>query len=95
MYEREPKSAREVLSYAAHARLRGATPTYIICGKNGPTGKTWLCDELKRLGHNAIEVSGGLNDLVDYRDNENHLRNDGFGLVLIVLNKPLDYRWKL
>lgn len=95
MYDRKPKSAREILKFAANAALRGAKPTYIICGKNGPTGKTWLWNELCKAGHNAIEITEGLGGFVDYRDNENHMRNNGFGLVIIVLNKPLDNLWKM
>lgn len=101
MYDRKPKSAREVLRYAAQRALMGENPVYIVCGKNGPTGKTWLTSELCKAGHKAIEITEGLGGFVDYRDNENHMRDAGFsfmdftGVVTIVLNKPLDEQWKL
>lgn len=99
MYDRTPKCAREVLRYAAHRAAMGEKPTYIVCGKPGPTGKTWLWNELRKAGHDAIELSEGLGRFVDYRDNENHMCDCGlsavnsFGLVIIVLNKPLDDAW--
>lgn len=100
MYDRKPKSARGILRYAAQRALMGENPTYVICGKNGPTGKTWLTSELCKAGHRAFEITEGLGGFVDYRDNENHMRDAGFsfmdmaGLVIIVLNKPLDETWK-
>lgn len=29
--------------------------TFIILGRPGPCGKTWLCDQLRNSGYNAIE----------------------------------------
>ena len=95
MYEKHPLRAREILKAADKARARGGNPTYIICGKPGPTGKTWLCTELQKAGHNAVEISEGLFNFVDYRDDLNHMLNDGFGVVIIILNKPIDAMWKL
>lgn len=34
--------------------------TYIILGKNGPTGKTYLADWLKKKDFNAIEITEDL-----------------------------------
>lgn len=97
MYEREPKSASEILRYAKRAAEKGAKPTYIICGKPGPTGKTWLWDALVKAGHNAIEISESIGPFVDYRDDKNHMLNAGPGgrMVIIILNRPLDAMWKL
>lgn len=99
MYDMKPKSAKHILSYAKNRHLMGEDPMYIICGRNGPTGKTWLWNELRKDGHNVIEITEGLGGFVDYRDDENHMRDAGFsfltnsGLVIIVLNKPLDRSW--
>lgn len=40
--------------------------TFIITGKIGPTGKTWLTDKLRESGYNAIEITNQLYTLVDY-----------------------------
>jgi hypothetical protein len=94
MYDRKLESAREILNYAAQRAAMGYDPCYIICGKGGPTGKSWLCNELKKAGHTAIEISEGINRFVDYHDNENHMCEIGFN-VIIVLNRPLNGLWKL
>lgn len=62
--------------------------TYIICGRSGPTGKTWLCHGLKHHGFNAVELSEDLIGLVDYLDNKNHFIIKALDkTVLIVLNE--------
>lgn len=64
--------------------------TYIILGRPGRTGKTYLCNYLRRNDYNAFELSEDIWDLVDYHDEENHCRIDELTKrVLIVLNKPL------
>lgn len=40
--------------------------TFIITGKIGPTGKTWLTKKLRESGYNAIEITDQLYTLVDY-----------------------------
>lgn len=65
--------------------------TYIILGRSGPTGKTWLCNELKVHGLNAVEISEDIFDLVHYKDDENHCTIDDFRkCVVIVLNQFLN-----
>lgn len=34
--------------------------TYLICGKHGATGKTWLWNELTQRGYNAVDVNESL-----------------------------------
>ena len=64
--------------------------TFIILGRNGPTGKSWLCRELQNLGFTAIELSESILPLVEYRDNKNHVIADGLNkTVVIVLNRSL------
>lgn len=86
--------AKEVLLHADLRASMGEKRTYIICGRTGPTGKTWLWNELRRAGHNAIEISEGLNGFVDYHDNKNHMLECCFGCIIVILNKPLDEAWK-
>ena len=64
--------------------------TYIIMGHVGPTGKTWLCNELRHHGHNAIEITDQIYDIVDYHDEHNYFRRDVVNKqVVIVLNKKI------
>lgn len=64
--------------------------TCIILGQTGPTGKTWLWDQLKSKGINAVEISEGLLGLVGYTDDRNHcLINDFHKTIVIVLNHSL------
>lgn len=64
--------------------------TYIILGRSGPTGKTWLWNELRKRGLNAIEISEQVYRFLDYNDNGNHCIESTFGdTEIIVLNKPL------
>lgn len=62
--------------------------TFIILGKTGPTGKTWLWNELRKRGLNAVEVTEGLLGLVHYTDNVNHYITEILdNTVIIVLNR--------
>lgn len=64
--------------------------TFFILGNNGPTGKTWLCDGLKKHGFLAFELSESVLPFVNYNDCENHVIKDAIGKnIVIILNKPL------
>ena len=64
--------------------------TYIIMGKSGPTGKTWLCNELKSSGFDVVEISESTYDLIGYMDSDDHCRVDDFQkTVTIILNRSL------
>lgn len=64
--------------------------TRVILGKNGPTGKTWLWNQMKSKGFNVIEISEPLLRLVNYTDDRNHvLVNDFHKVILIALNHSL------
>ena len=64
--------------------------TYIIAGKPGPTGKTWLCQRFILDGYKAVEITQSLmftcNYLYDH--NEYHINPDN-RTVVIILNRPL------
>lgn len=63
---------------------------YIVLGRVGPTGKTWLCDQLHKLGYSAFEISEDIWGLVSYINDENHVRIDEYRKVcVIVLNTPI------
>ena len=64
--------------------------TYIVTGRPGPTGKTYLCDLLKRNRYHAIEISEDIFTLVEYKDDKNHvLINDAEKYAIIIKNKIL------
>lgn len=72
--------------------IRGAEEyTYIILGKQGPTGKTWLCDHLRNADYRAFEISMDINNLVNYTDDKNHYIIDGIEkTITIILNRRLE-----
>lgn len=62
--------------------------TFVILGKSGPTGKTWLWRQLRKRGLNAIEVTESLVGLVSYTDSVNHYITENLdNTVIIVLNR--------
>ena len=64
--------------------------TFFILGNQGPTGKTWLCTELRKHGFPAFELSESILSLVTYRDGRNHVIEDRIDRnIVIVLNEPL------
>lgn len=82
----------DILHRITNMNLRHADSyTYIICGKSGPTGKTWLWKTLKCHGFNAIEISEDIVGLVEYRDDKNYfIVNERDGFIIIILNKLLE-----
>lgn len=65
--------------------------TYIILGKPGPTGKSWLTEVLKKEGLNAIEISEYVAGHITYDDCTNHLIEDtDKNIITIILNRPLE-----
>lgn len=66
--------------------------TYIILGRPGPTGKTWLQRKLTDLGYNAIEISEGiaLSGAIEYMDDRNHIIETSSGTTVIILNQWLN-----
>lgn len=65
--------------------------TYVILGQSGPTGKTWLYNQLKIRGLDVVEISEDICYLVRYEDSDNHYIIDELDLkVIIVLNKLLN-----
>jgi hypothetical protein len=62
--------------------------TYIILGRSGATGKTWIYTGLIKYGFTAFEISENVGNLLDYRDNKNHfIVDDLHKQVIIVLNQ--------
>lgn len=65
---------------------------FIILGQSGPTGKTWLCNELRERGLNAFEISEQICSFVGYNSyhDGNYIITSGLnGQVIIILNKRL------
>lgn len=64
--------------------------TFIVLGKSGPTGKTWLTTGLKKYGFVAVELTESIIPFIDYRDDENHvIKNYMDNTIIIILNQPL------
>lgn len=62
--------------------------TFIIFGRGGPTGKTWLSEQLRDMGYKAFDISENISDLVWYVDVKNSCRFDNIQkTVTIVLNE--------
>ena len=63
--------------------------TYIILGRPGPTGKTWVQKKLTDLGYIAIEISEGtaLSDSIEYKDDRNHVVDLPTGITVVILNQ--------
>ena len=64
--------------------------TFVIMGRSGPTGKTWLYNQLRNHGFNAFEISEHIYDKVDYHDNDNYYIPDHpYKQIVIILNRDL------
>ena len=64
--------------------------TFIIIGRPGPTGKTWLCEQLRNHGFNAVDISESIYDKVNYNDNDNTYIPDHLcKQIVIILNRDL------
>lgn len=62
--------------------------TFIILGRGGPTGKTWLCTGLKKYGFTAFEVTESIFNLVEYTSCKNRvIKNDIDRTIVVVLNE--------
>lgn len=69
-------------------------PTYIIMGRTGPTGKSWLCHELNAAGRLAFEIAEETCCLVEYMDDRNRVIANTDHIV-VILNETLPmYRGK-
>ena len=63
---------------------------FVILGRSGPTGKTWLYNKLRDLDYNVSEISEDIFNLVSYNDNENHILISRLRkTITIILNKPI------
>ena len=82
---------KEVLRHITHSReLNSDGYVFVILGKVGPTGKTWLCNELLKRGLEAIEITPSIYQYASYNDDDNHLIvDDERGYAVIVLNRRI------
>lgn len=79
----------EIIEHFCHMDAKKEN-TYIIMGRTGPTGKTWLCNTLKKFGFKAFDLSGYVNYSIEYYGNFNYILRDCYDkITIIVLNKPL------
>lgn len=63
---------------------------FVILGKPGPSGKTWLCNQLRGLGYTVYELTHGVHNFIDFTDEKNHYVVDHIEKqVIIILNESL------
>ena len=86
----------DILVHCPHAK----DATYVILGRPGPTGKTWLFNSLRcHLGlKNVVEISEDINEfrggLVDYYRGNYFIYNRHANHAVIVLNNMLNLHKK-
>lgn len=81
---------RSILDIILRNPVKKKTHKFIILGRTGPTGKTWLCDKLKASGYNAVELSEMIYNFVSYEDSDNHYLFDyDNGITIVILNRHL------
>lgn len=80
-----------ILRHITHSRLlNDGHYTYLITGKVGPTGKTWLHKQLTDRGYSSIEIPQEIYQWSNFHDDKNHfIVDDSRNAVLIVLNRRL------
>ena len=81
-----------ILIHITHEIENAKEYTYLIMGRFGPTGKTWLWDALTRQGYNAVEITEDVCEYVIYRhaSKNTYYVNPRKKLVIITLNKLID-----
>lgn len=81
----------DILKYIIrHDKVKRDTFTIIITGRIGPTGKTWLCNELCKYGYKAMEMSPLFHSLQMKDDGVNYvIVDDSVDQVIVVLNEIL------
>ena len=63
-----------ILKYLTHSRTVNLDySTIVITGKIGPTGKTWLREELRVRGYNVVEITPSIYRFVEFNDADNHV----------------------
>lgn len=80
-----------VLSVIEGGAFYQCSHKFVILGKTGPTGKTWMTNKLRELGFKAIEISEEVNSILSYNDDYNHYITDfDNDVTVIILNHPLE-----
>ena len=67
--------------------------TYIITGRHGPTGKSWLCRELRSRGYKAFDITSDLLRCCNVEFNtpyNSYTINELDNHMVIILNEPLE-----
>lgn len=87
----EPNYKPTEVDSDGRVQFKKAPWTFIILGRSGPTGKTWLCRGLRNYGFHAIELSESVLPLVDYRGHDNRvIKDDIHKAIIIILNRSLN-----
>lgn len=86
----KPKPSISVGEILHHIRAVGRKEcTYLIDGRIGPTGKTWLCNQLNESGFKAYEVEEEMWTMYIHRDRSNCYQYLPGNVVIVILNEYL------
>ena len=92
MYTLTNPSPRIILSHILTVH-ESTKYTYIILGKCGPTGKTWLYTQLRSRGFNVFEITEDVASVgmtVEGSNSNQFIVNEQFKQITIILNRPLN-----
>ena len=88
MNQQKSMSAAGILTHIIRQNKKDCT--YLIDGRIGPTGKTWLCEKLNSRGFKAYEVGEEMWSLYICRDNKkNRCEYLPGNVVIVILNEYL------
>lgn len=83
-------SNSDILSEILHGthRWNPKEMTYLVMGRGGPTGKTWLVDQLTSAGYRAVDIAeGAFEFIISRRTRGNYMKVDvNNKIVYISLN---------
>lgn len=72
------------IRYETH-RWNPTEMTYLVMGQPGPTGKSWLVNQLKEAGYRAIDVMNGAWEFIEPLEiNGNYMRVDEENKVVYI-----------
>lgn len=96
MLNKHNPTVHEIYSYISRNRDSLSKCAFIILGRPGPTGKTWLCEHLRALCLRAYDLSESVCYQVNYIGDRNYYVTDlSKHQITIILNMPIDRQKKL
>ena len=83
---------KDVLEVITDIRIDKEEYKIVVTGKQGPTGKTWICNRLLSLGYKVCELDlNELTDLPRYQEDKNYFLIDkDLKFIVVILNKEIN-----